>query len=197
MAPSFEYILFLLGFMLIEARKHKYPFYRPQYDQTKSIFEPFTKAIQNGSPLSPTELHKYLTNNLNPFVSYHNYTQFMEEITHLTTLSDSPSSPWSSILSIHKESTSVDGNPLHRIILTDPSVPIDQKHKILMIFGEHPREFIVSESMIDLVSNMLLSYLGSTDIFSKEYIQNVLRSFEIHAIPILNPDGKIVLESTG
>eukprot|EP01083_Nonionella_stella_P190530 705593_1 len=179
-------------------RKRKYPLYRPRYDTTKSIFEPFTDAIQDASLTADhTELHKHLSNHLHPFISYHNYTQFMQEITHLTQLSDSSSSPWSSVLSVHKESTSVDGNPLHRIILTDASVAIDDKIKILMIFGEHPREFIVSESMIDLISNMLLSYLSSTDIFSKEYIQNVLRSFEIHVIPILNPDGKIALETTG
>eukprot|EP00483_Globobulimina_turgida_P004782 UN04791 len=65
-----------------------------------------------------------------------------------------------------------------------------------MIFGEHPREFIVSESMIDLISNILLAYISSPSAES-EYLKRVLRYFEIDIIPMLNPDGKIALEETG
>jgi len=85
---------------------------------------------------------------------------------------------------------------LHRIVLTNASIPSEQKQKILMIFGEHPREFIVSESMLDLVSHVLLSYLSSTDVFSSAYIESVLSHFELHIAPMLNPDGKLALESS-
>lgn len=112
-------------------------------------------------------------------------------------LSASSLSPWFSILSIEEEAQSVEGHPLHRLILTDKSIPSAQKRKILMIFGEHPREFIVSESMLDLVSNMLLSFIASSDVFDKEYVVSILQHFELHLIPILNPDGKLVMEESG
>eukprot|EP01084_Bolivina_argentea_P181535 313514_1 len=177
--------------------KRKYPFYRPNYNSTKPIFEPFFNVMQNPSVANDNmELYEYLSNRLNPFISYHNYTQYMQEINYLIQLSESTLSPWFPILSIKEESQSVDNNPLHRIILTDKSIPNNNKQKILMIFGEHPREFIVSESMIDLLSNILLSYISSSNIFTKQYIDNILSYFEIHIIPMLNPDGKIALETS-
>ena len=125
----------------------------------------------------------------------------MEEINYLIHISSSSLSPFFDIISIEQESESLDGNPLHRIIITDKSIPNENKQRILMIFGEHPREFIVSESMIDLISNILLSFIGNDanikTAFNHEYILNVLRTFEMHIVPMLNPDGKQALESSG
>ena len=179
--------------------KRKYPFYRPEYSSTKPVFEPFARALKIKHK-SNEDLFKFLSDNLNQFISYHNYTQYVEEINYLTEISQSSLSPFFGIISIETESKSVDGNPLHRIILSDKSIPSSNKQKILMIFGEHPREFIVSESMIDLISNVLLAFVGSEKgetPFNHEYIINVLQNFEMHIIPMLNPDGKQALESSG
>lgn len=189
------FIIILVSCRPLKKPKPKYPFYRPEYASTKPIFEPFAKALDNPQINTKTELFHFISTNLNLFTSYHNYTQYMEEINYLTKIATSTLSPFFSIISIIEESKSVDGNPLHRIVLTDKSIPSKNKQHILMIFGEHPREFIVSESMIDLISNILLSFISSTDIFDNEYIKNVLQTFEIDIIPMLNPDGKIALEN--
>jgi len=199
MSSLCQLIIHLLCVALSASRKsnRKYPFYRPDYKTTTSVFGPFVEILNSPQIASDhDELFQFLSTRLKPQRSYHNSSQFQSEVDHLIKLSASSLSPWFSILSIEEEAHSVEGRPLHRVVLTDKSISSDQKRKMLMIFGEHPREFIVSESMLDLVSNVLLSFIASSEVFSREYVLSILSHFEVHLIPILNPDGKVVLEKS-
>ena len=137
---------------------------------------------------------------LSPYLSlYHHSTRtYLNSTLYLVQLS-SPVTPSTSFFASPSSSSSSAGSK-------------DQKLQLLFSFGEHPRELITIESFFDLIHN-LTSPLTSTDptpglpssasrppprpsclSYSSQLSTFLLSHLTLHFLPLLNPDGKQLME---
>eukprot|EP00457_Paulinella_chromatophora_P007535 gb/GEZN01007558.1/.p1 GENE.gb/GEZN01007558.1/~~gb/GEZN01007558.1/.p1 ORF type:complete len:420 (+),score=70.10 gb/GEZN01007558.1/:156-1415(+) len=124
---------------------------------------------------------------------YHNYSYFEEKLRvlvernpDLVTLN--PPEP-------RIEQVSREGRPLHFIKLTSPRTRAKrEKIKFLITFGEHARELITVENVLDLIKNLTESYRLPCDHPAGVLARYLLNHMELHMLPLCNPDGKVRME---
>lgn len=94
------------------------------------------------------------------------------------------------------------GLSVYRIILTNfakKSIVSNGKQtakpKVLMTFGEHAREFVSVESFFHLLRNLTEGYQFPCDSYEGSYSRLVLDHLELHLVGLVNPDGKLLLET--
>ena len=156
------------------------------------------------------------------YAVYHNYSSFL---THLGALAADPQlSPY---LSLYHHTTPTHLNStLYLVQLSSPVTPTtsffappssssassaeasnDQKLRLLFSFGEHPRELITIESFFDLLHNLTSPFTPNLPpprpprptclSYSSQLSSFVLSYLTLHFLPLLNPDGKRLMEQTG
>lgn len=93
------------------------------------------------------------------------------------------------------EST-VEKDDIHVLKLTLPSS--NRKAKLLLVCGEHAREFVPVESCFHLMHNLTAAASESKGKGSAavSYARFVLEHAELYVIPMLNPDGRRRIERT-
>jgi hypothetical protein len=105
-----------------------------------------------------------------------------------------------------------EGLPQYYLQLTDFSVPEVNHHfqqlsnllfvhslqeyklKMLLVFGEHPRELVTVESFFDLALNLTLGYHQPCHLASSRFARFILARLDLHLIGCLNQDGKRIME---
>ena len=138
---------------------------------------------------------------LSPYLSlYHHSTPtHLNSTLYLVQLS-SPVTPSTSFFASPTASSSSD------------AVMSDRKLQLLFSFGEHPRELITIESFFDIIHN-LISPLTSTSLppgaptfsspppprpsclsYASQLSTFLLSHLALHFLPLLNPDGKLMME---
>lgn len=93
------------------------------------------------------------------------------------------------------------GNALWILKFTDSHTVMHRsshrKLRILLLFGEHARELVIVESALALLTNLTESLLSPQNSPTFIYASELLKRIELHIVPLVNPDGKLRLESSG
>ena len=212
------------------------PIFGPFIDFYDKNREFITKECDEWSNNDYQTLFQYISSNSVDFISYHNYSQTMTEINYLTKLYQYP--PFNCHFSIVSEAKSSLDRNLHKVTIQQNSkksetsrnfqnsqnspknsqnsmrnkknkLSKNQKIRMLLICGEHPRELIVIESCFDFIYNLTVASIlipsantnnnnnnnNIPSILDQTYFTKIVSTFKIDIIPILNPDGKVILES--
>lgn len=80
---------------------------------------------------------------------------------------------------------SVEGRPIYHVIVTDESVPTDDKVAPFFEGGVHGNEYGGSEIMLYTVDLLLQNHA------TNESVQELLRTIDLHVMPVVNPDGYV------
>ncbi len=99
----------------------KYPFYRPEYEETPIIFEEYVNLLSFEGGIISDELLTKIGNHFAKWKSYHNFAQFEKELIAIHKLSNFPS--FRNILQVSKPSQSEKGRDLYLFQLTDFNSP--------------------------------------------------------------------------
>ena len=123
---------------------------------------------------------------------YHNISQISDTLSRLETT--------------HKGYISLDHNFKSRaghsqllVKLANSSLDSSRKIKqikILLVFGEHAREFFPIECMLYLLKNITAGLSEISDSNSRHYTQWIFDNFDIDLIAVANPDGRRYVEAT-
>lgn len=134
---------------------------------------------------------------------YHSYQQVIRK---LNSLSEDPD--LRDIIQVNRAPypyASVQKEPLYLVRLTNLHINSTRnsehkrvkKIKILISFGEHAREFVSVESCLDLINYFISGWKSGCNNMQGLLTRFILDNIDLHILPILNPDGRKVLEKTG
>lgn len=119
---------------------------------------------------------------------YHNWTSFD---TYMTEMSKGPLA--GSIITTF-EHLSEQNRRIWRVNIRDPGQKPQNLKRIAVIAGIHAREFVVTESVIHLITNLSAGWAAPEGSIGNAWSRKVLSNFDIDLVPLLNPDGKVYLE---
>ena len=95
---------------------------------------------------------------------------------------------------------SVQGRPVYAYRLRGGSGP--QRRGVLLVGGTHARELMNPDMLIELVADLIVSYVGSRDIvlggrtWTAREVEVMLDSLDVYVLPCVNPDGRDVVLTT-
>lgn len=94
----------------------------------------------------------------------------------------------SKVATIEPVGPSHDGRPLYAIKVTNPTLSIPPKPRVLILGGLHPREFAPPELVMRIAESLTAAYGIDASTTA------VLNETEVYLIPLANPDGRIKVE---
>ena len=123
------------------------------------------------------------------FVDYNIYHNYNRYITDVNDIVNDPHN--SNIVRLHSSHIKTnEGLTQSYLQLTDFSKPAQDKLKVLLVFGEHPRELVTTESFFDLVYNLTKGYHASCHTAAGRLSRFILSRLDLHLIGLLNQDGQ-------
>lgn len=120
---------------------------------------------------------------------YHDYDAYRRELARLI-VHEGAEDPVR--ISMDVVGTSEGGEPLHLIKVRRMDTVASRR--ILFVFGAHPRELVVVEAVLFFLNDLKRSATSGCATFEGRRLLQLLEAFEVHLVPLLNPDGRRRLE---